>query len=97
LPPQEPANSPSLSASALQDPTPLFTEHGAIAWGPPGQYRLSDASDQARAAAITSGLTAPNPAGVRAAIAGAVLKGAAIDLRGFTATEFLQVPQVTIP
>jgi hypothetical protein len=97
LPPQEPANSPSLPASALQDPTPLFTEHGAIAWGPPGQYRLSDASDQTRAAAITSGLADPGPAGIRSAIADAVLKGAAIDLRGFTATEFLQVPQVTIP
>jgi hypothetical protein len=97
LPPQEPASSPSLPASALEDPTPLFTEHGAIAWGQPGQYRLSDASNQARAAAITSGLTAPNPAGVRAAIADAVLKGAVIDLNGFTAAEFLQVPQVMIP
>jgi len=95
LPAQEPASSPSLPASALLDPTPLFTEHDAIAWGQPGPYRLSDASDQARAAEITSGLADPGPAGIRAAIADAVLKGAAIDLHGFTAAGLLQVPQVT--
>jgi hypothetical protein len=89
--PPDPA---TLPVAALVSPTPLFTVPDVITWAPPQADHYSDGDDQARAAAITSGLTAPDATRVRAAIAEAVLKGTEIDLDGLTGADFLQVPQV---
>ncbi|HXA62121.1 MAG TPA: DUF6603 domain-containing protein, partial [Streptosporangiaceae bacterium] len=90
LPPVEPATSPTLPAAALQSLTPLFTEQGAFQWAPLEQQVVAGGD----AATIDLGLTDPGVAAIRAALTDALLKGAPIDLGGFTAGQFLEIPQV---
>ncbi|WP_030315404.1 DUF6603 domain-containing protein [Streptomyces sp. NRRL B-3229] len=90
LPPTEPSVSPTLPAAALQSATPLFTEPDAIRWASaePGPVLVQDA------AAITGALHDPAVTTARASLIDAVLGGVPIDLGGFGADQFLEVPQV---
>ncbi|WP_328477700.1 hypothetical protein OHS71_06450 [Streptomyces sp. NBC_00377] len=90
LPPTEPSVSPTLPSAALQSATPLFTEPDAIRWASaePDRVLVQDA------AAITGALHDPAVATARASLIDAVLGGASIDLAGFGADQFLEVPQV---
>ncbi|WP_329222711.1 hypothetical protein OG352_36205 [Streptomyces sp. NBC_01485] len=90
LPPTEPSVSPTLPSAALQSATPLFTEPDAIRWAAaePDRVLVQDA------AAITGALHDPAVTTARASLIDAVLGGASIDLAGFGADQFLEVPQV---
>ncbi|MFF6785682.1 DUF6603 domain-containing protein [Streptomyces sp. NPDC012510] len=90
LPPREPAVSATLPSAVLQSPTPLFTEPDAIRWASaePARATVQDAD------AITAALRDPAVAAARAALVDAVLGGVPIDLAGFGADQFLEVPQV---
>lgn len=93
-PPVEPAGAPALPDSALKTTTPLFTERAAIAFTAPQEFAQSAEADAARAAAITRRLGDATTASTRSAIVDAVLKGATVDLAGFTTDQFLETPQV---
>jgi hypothetical protein len=84
LPPEEPADPPSLPLAALRAGTPLFTERDAFDWQPPAPFRpVPDAP-----------LDLDGPASARAAIAGKLLPDAVVDLNGLTPADFLSTPQV---
>ncbi|MDX3451888.1 hypothetical protein PV396_08005 [Streptomyces sp. ME02-8801-2C] len=90
LPPKEPAVSATLPSAVLQSATPLFTEPDAIRWAAAEPVRRT-AQD---VGAITAALRDPAVAEARAALVDAVLGDVPIDLAGFGADQFLEVPQV---
>ena len=94
LPPAEPAGSATLPAAALQATTPIFTETDAFSWAASQPPPPAGPDDVTRAVAITRGLADPAASAARAAVAAAVLPGAPVNLAGFTAAQFLEVPQV---
>jgi hypothetical protein len=83
IPPDEPADPPSVPLADLRAGTPLFTEQDAFDWQPLAPYHGAD-----QPLDLAAGTDA------RAAIAGKLLPGATIDLGGLTPADFLLTPQV---
>jgi hypothetical protein len=83
VPPDEPADPPSVPLADLRAGTPLFTEQDAFDWQPLAPYQGAD-----QPLDLAAGTDA------RAAIAGKLLPGATIDLGGLTPADFLLKPQV---
>lgn len=84
MPPDEPADPPSVPLADLRAGTPLFTERDAFDWQPLTPYQATGQPLDLAAGAAT-----------RAAIAGRLLPDATVDLNGLTPADFLLAPQVT--
>jgi hypothetical protein len=83
VPPEEPADPPSIPLADLRAATPAFTEHHAFDWTPLAVFTAAP------------GPADPAPAtAVRAGIAGKLCPGLDLDLNGFTHADFLDDPQV---
>ena len=87
---------PTIVRSALQNATPLFTEHDAFGWSAPASFvPQSPSNDAERKSLIDQTLDAEQARKQRAEIAKALIADATLDLAGFDAAEFLVIPQVS--
>jgi hypothetical protein len=93
--PLEPPSPPSIARAALQNPVPVFTEHDAFAWKAPASFVPAPGGEVEHRDTIGRTIVARDAADTRAAIAGALLADAALDLAGFDTADFLAIPQVS--
>ncbi|MFI6604796.1 DUF6603 domain-containing protein [Nonomuraea sp. NPDC050536] len=92
MPPREPSDPPWADRAALQRATPLYEVHGAIRLETPAPVTVSQDDAARREAAIARDIAGSQAA--RAAVVAAVLPGAEVDLTGFDAADFMEIPQV---
>jgi hypothetical protein len=93
--PRQPSDQPTIDRSALQNPTPLFTEHDAFGWKAPAPFVPAAGGDVERRNTIDQTIGAQEVGDRRTAIAATLLPDATLDLGGFDADEFLAVPLVS--
>jgi hypothetical protein len=96
LPPAEPDTAAYLARDVLRAATALDTQEDAYRWVPRQPFTPDGGDGPARRQVIADTVTAPAAADVRSALWAGFGDGAALDLGGFDAADFLVVPQVGV-
>jgi hypothetical protein len=96
LPPAEPDTAAYLARDVLRAATALDTQEDAYRWVPRQPFTPDGGDGPARRRVIADTVTAPAAADVRSALWAGFGDGAALDLGGFDAADFLVVPQVGV-